>query len=351
MQAVSGRLARNIYFWCWMIYMRLEYSYTPLKVALTALLFGLLALLFYGNNLLLIPRLLAKRKYARYLLFYALLVLIVALFYTATLKAVAHFRPDIKDWMISPLVTSRETPELSLPSLLREMPGYYFVLFCSGLIFATSWYVMQYRQLRHQVEDISKKQLQTELAYLKAQINPHFLFNTLNNLYTLTLRKSDRAPQVVEGLSSIMRYFLQDAAADMVSVEKEKEVMEAYIAVELLRLTNKDGLQFVIETDGHYSVPPLLWVPVLENVFKHGTRFISDRYDAAFRFSIQDGEMRISSKNTFKQTGSAASGEGTGLANLRKRLQLLFPDRHQFSTRKEGSYFITDLSIHLHGKD
>lgn len=352
MRALSGRIARNIYFWCWMISMRLEYAYTPLKVALTALLFALLAALFYGNNLWLMPRLLARKKYLHYLLAYAALVLAVALLYTGTLKAVAHYFPDIKSWMISPLVTSRETPELSAASLIRELPGYYIALFFAGLIFAMSWYVLQYWQLLHRMEDIRRKHLQTELAFLKNQINPHFLFNTLNNLYTLTLRKSDKAPQVVEGLSAIMRYFLQDANAETVSVDKEREIMEAYIEVELLRLSNKEGLSFVIETDRHYSVPPLLWVPVLENVFKHGTRFISDRYDASFKFSIEQGAMRIYSKNTCKDgANSPLQGEGTGLPNLSKRLQLLFPDRHKLSTGKEGNYFITDLSVSLYGKD
>lgn len=351
MRILSGRLARNIYFWSLMVYMRLEVRpITPLKAWLSLWLFGLLALLFYSNNLLLIPRLLARKKYLHYLLSYAALVLVVSLLYTGTLKVVLHYHPDINAWMISALTASSETPELSLLSLLRETISYYFILGFAGWVFAMSWYMMQYWQLTRKMDEIRRQHLQTELAFLKNQINPHFLFNTLNNLYMLTLRKSDKAPQVVEGLSAIMRYFLQEANAETVSVEKEKETMEAYIAVELLRFTNTEGLRFVIETDKHYSVPPLLWVPVLENMFKHGTRFISDRYDAEFRFSIQDDRMRIYSKNTFKQhNGTATEPGGTGLTNLRKRLQLLYPDRHQLTAKAQGSYFITELNIRLNG--
>src|SRR6478735_551522 len=94
MRILSGRVARNIYFWIWMVYMRLEYQYTSLKVALTAWLFALLALLFYGNNLGLIPRFFAKKKYVKYLLSYTALTFVVAVLYTGTLKGIAHYYPD-----------------------------------------------------------------------------------------------------------------------------------------------------------------------------------------------------------------------------------------------------------------
>lgn len=347
---LTGRFARNVYFWAWMVYMRWEYDYTPFKILLTGILFFLIAILFYTNNLLLLPRLISKRKYLAYFLSYTALAAIVATLYTGTLKYVLHFHPEIKVWMISPILASVETAELTVSAFLRETPFYFVWLFLFGLVFAMAWYVMKYGELVLKMEQISKEHLKSELAFLKNQINPHFLFNTLNNLYALTLTKSDKAPQVVEGLASIMRYFLQEANSETISVIREKEIMEAYIDVELLRLSSSEGIRFTIEFDKPCRIPPLLWVPVLENVFKHGTRFISNECDAEFIFTVKENLLHIHSKNTFKKKNeSSEKREGIGLRNLQKRLQLLYPGRHQFFSGEEGHYFTTDVSIQLNG--
>lgn len=326
--------------------MRIDYQYTPLKVIFTGILFSMLALLFYTNNLLLIPRFLSKRRYKEYMLLYAGLVLVVTLLFTGTLKYIAHHCPDIKAWMVSPLIFGNSSPDLSITALIREARPYYFALFIAGGLFAMSWYVANYMELRKRMELTEKKHLQTELDFLRSQINPHFLFNTLNNLYTLTVYKSDHAPEIVERLSTILRYFLYDSNTTTISLEKEKEMMQAYIELELLRLTNKEGLRFVIQTDKPYVVPPLLWVPVLENAFKHSTRFIQDQYDLQFSFTIEQNMMRIYSKNTFK-TAEPPAIEGIGLANLRKRLELLYPGRYELRSGQEGDYYVTDVNIYL----
>ena len=344
----GNRVARNVYFWAALIFTRLDYKYTPVSAICSALLFVLLMALCYTNSLLLVPRLFSKKRYAPYLLLYAVLVLVIAVAYTGVLKWMLHTNPGITVGMVSPLTFDSVSGKLSAGSLLEEMLPYYGILFIVGCIFAMSWYVNNYQRLQHRLDLMDKKHLQTELQFLKNQINPHFLFNTLNNLYTLTIKKSDEAPEVVAQLSAILRYLLYESDSMAVSSEKEKEIMQAYIDLEMLRITEKRNLHFEIETDRQYSIPPLLWVPVLENVFKHGTRFISDAHAVDFRFTIKDAQLNIHSKNTFRHPDTSRPQEaGIGLDNLRKRLQLLYPGRHQFSAGEDEHYYITALNVQL----
>jgi two-component system LytT family sensor kinase len=349
LKAAGSRLAVNIYFWLVFLLMRADYAYTPLKATLTIVLYALLAMLFYTNNLLLVPRLLAKRKYQSYLGLYTLLVFVVASLYTGVLKWTMHYHPDITTGMISSLQVGTESAEWSFGSLMREMPLYFVALAISGAVFSMSWFVMNYQRLQKTMADTQKEHLQAELSFLKSQINPHFLFNTLNNLYALTAKKSDEAPETVAQLSAILRYFLYESNTPLVSSDKELEMMRAYIDLELLRISRKDQLRFSIETDRSYTIPPLLWVPLLENVFKHGTRFIADAYNISFRFTIKNGVLHISSRNTFKATElrDDAAATGIGLANLRKRLELLYPGRHTLEAQTEGPLFMTSLQIQL----
>ena len=341
-------MCRNIYFWIVLISTRLDYSHTPLKVRLTAIIFSLLALLFYTNNLLLVPKLLAKKKYGLYFGLYAILVLIVALLYTFTLKWTIHNYPDIHAGMISPVIMQSESGEMTIRALFREMLPYYITLAIAGALFAMSWFVMNYQRLQGRMEVAQKKHLEAELSFLKSQINPHFLFNTLNNLYALTVKKADEAPEIVAQLSAILRYFLYESDTLLVSSEKEKEMMQAYIDLELLRINGKNNMNFHIETDKPYTIPPLLWVPVLENVFKHGTRFISESYDIEYSFSIAENVLSIHSRNTFKPGQEReATTEGIGLSNLQKRLELLYPGRYKLDISRQGQYFVTMLQIQL----
>ncbi len=126
--------------------------------------------------------------------------------------------------------------------------------------------------------------------------------------------------------------------------------MNAYIDLELLRLSDVDQLHFTIVSDNNYHIPPLLWLPVLENVFKHATRVITDNYFIEYRFEILDHVLTIYSKNNYKSNGSGQTKEkngGIGLENLKKRLSLLYPDKHAIETSNDDSFYTTELKIYL----
>ena len=346
---LGGRVARNIYFWAFMLYSRFDYKYTGWQLFFTIVLFGLLAVMAYGNNFVLVPRLLARKKYVIYWVSYIAFVLLNSMLFLYTLKLMLHYFPGYTIGSVSP-ITSEGSADLSFLSAWKELTTYFSVMFIWGCVFTMCWYVMDYAKQQKLIEATTKKQVETELYFLKNQINPHFLFNTLNNLYALSIKKSENTPNVILKLSSILRYLLYESNVDKVSFEKEKEVMQAYIDLELLRLNQNDGMVFSIHADKPYSIPPLLWLPILENLFKHGTRFIADKYLLEYRFSIENNLLMIYSRNNYKaipENEKTDSAGGVGLENLKKRLSLLYPGKYKFSCQKYDNYYITELEIQI----
>ncbi len=245
-----------------------------------------------------------------------------------------------------------ETGTLTLAAFLHESPGYIACLFIAGSVFAMSWYFTEYQRQQKLMEQTRKEHLEMELTFLKNQINPHFLFNSLNNLYALTVKKSDDAPEVVSRISTILRYLLYESDTRVVRFEKEKEIMQAYINLELIRMTNTANLNFTISADKDYAIPPLLWLPVLENVFKHGTRFISPGYSIDFNFVIENNVLRINSANNFNAgtDEQAKQTEGIGLRNLAQRLDLLYKGNYSMASAQENDRYTISIIINLKGK-
>jgi len=346
---LGGRVARNVYFWALLIYTRFEFKYTWVMAGFTAVIFGWLMVLFYVNNLLLIPKYLSRRKYNRYFLWYTALTAAVTLGYLATIKIMIAWYPQYGPYAISPVVLGNETGVMTVEAFLAEGWPYFITLFITGCIFAMSWYVMDHQRQQKLVEEARKQHLEMELAFLKNQINPHFLFNSLNNLYALTIKKSDAAPEVVSRISTILRYLLYESDTRVVSFSKEKQIMQAYTDLVLLGMTNTENMKFSVSADRNYLLPPLLWLPVLENVFKHGTRFISPSYHIDYSFSIENGILRICSCNTFKpeQSETGKQAGGIGLKNLTQRLNLLFNGNYDMQIKTEDNRYMVDIRINI----
>ncbi len=186
--------------------------------------------------------------------------------------------------------------------------------------------------------------LRSELAYLKAQINPHFLFNTLNSLYALAVTRSEKTPDAISRLSAIMRYVIDDAAADLVPLERELNYTSAYIELEKLRLNKKVNLVYEIRGEAkNKKIAPLLLLPIVENAFKHGVS-ASDESTILISITIEDKTLNLRTQNT---TGKkpAQQGTGLGLSNVQKRLELLYPGKHELTTSEKNNEFITTLMI------
>jgi len=202
-------------------------------------------------------------------------------------------------------------------------------------------------QTQKQKLELMKQNKDSELAMLRSQVNPHFLFNTLNNIYSLVSRKSDHAAGAVMKLSSIMRYMLYDANHQTVPLEKELEYIQSYIDLQQLRIKKKDFIEFNIQGDHrHRDIAPMLLIPFVENAFKHGNKKAGTPGIIIY-FDADNNKIQFSITNYVYNDDSIIKDEagGIGLKNVKRRLELLYPDKYTLDITQKDKMFKVSLEI------
>jgi two-component system LytT family sensor kinase len=219
------------------------------------------------------------------------------------------------------------------------------ILFVTTLSLSTVATIMKhYRLSRENAERASAERTKAELSFLKAQVNPHFLFNTLNNIYTLTLSKSDKAPEAVRKLSEIMRYVTDDSRHDYVPLENEIACARDYIDLQRLRLNEKTSVKFSVHGETNQKpVAPLIFMTFIENAFKYG---ISAHESSEIEISItaSENEIHFFCRNTVFPKKFDVPAIGMGIANARKRLEHVYPGRHKLNIEQDRIYSV-DLKL------
>jgi Histidine kinase len=220
----------------------------------------------------------------------------------------------------------------------------FIVIFVGMLRFAVDWFEFEARK-----KEVENEKLTAELNFLKAQINPHFLFNTLNNLYYLVYTKSDNATEVIAKLSQMMRYMIYDSNHPKVPLNKEIEYMQNYIDLERLRLNSEIPIRFETlgETDG-VAIVPLVFITFLENAFKHG---VSNNRPGAWvdiRIQLNGRECIYTVENSKLDKNPNSNGKsGIGLQNVQRRLELSYPDQYELKTEDLPDSYKVQLKINL----
>jgi LytS/YehU family sensor histidine kinase len=203
---------------------------------------------------------------------------------------------------------------------------------------------------QHEWMQAEKEKTTAELQLLKAQLHPHFLFNTLNNIYAFSLEKSPNTPGLVLKLSSLLSYMLYECKAEQVSLKKELEVMKDYIDLEKERYGDDIEISFNVEGNVKDKyIAPLLLLPFLENAFKHGTSEQLEKPWLSMDISVKQHTLKckiVNSKNVFVPV----SENGIGIQNVKKRLAFLYPDKHELKIFDEGEFFVISLLIELGDK-
>ena len=190
--------------------------------------------------------------------------------------------------------------------------------------------------------------MQAEVNFLRSQVNPHFLFNVLNNLYALTLKKSDLAPDVVLKLSEMMEYMLYDSDDSKVLLQKEIGYLNTYLELEKLRLGSHSDISLTVSGDLNGQViAPLLLLPLVENAMKHGVSKQNGNAWLHGDLQVSKSLVKLNIENSKPLLNRHEGKGGIGLDNLRKRLELLYPSRHQLRIEDKGNSFIVDLEIEL----
>ncbi|HUH45854.1 MAG TPA: histidine kinase, partial [Arenibacter sp.] len=205
------------------------------------------------------------------------------------------------------------------------------------------WYLQKKRTI-----EAEQQRTVAELKLLKAQLHPHFLFNTLNNLYSHTLESSPKSPEIVLKLSSLLRFMIYDSNTPKISLVKEIELLQNYISLEQLRYGDRLDLSLTITGNiGQYQIAPLLLLPFLENAFKHGTSKQIDMCWISFYLSMDESRMSFKLVNSIDPEEVKAKIGGLGLQNVRQRLELLYKNCHRLEMVKLDEVFVVDLEIDL----
>lgn len=289
--------------------------------------------LFYLNIYVLIPKLLFR---SRIFLFGLCFISIIVCIYLVSWLLDQYFvRPYFPDNAHIPHT------QLSFKAFLENGLVLAVLLGCvTGLKVFTKW--MKDVTLINQLQQTN---LKTELEQLKSQINPHFLFNTLNNLLVLTKTDPDKAAQVLLGLSDLLRYQLYDSARETIQLSKDIDFINNLLALEKIR---KDDFDYEIYTEGRLEgigLPPFLFISFVENAIKHGASTVGHSY-LKIKFRLIDKTLVFTSENSKPPVRNNSIG-GIGLKNIRRRLELLYPGNHELLiSEDQHTYFVT-LTIQL----
>ncbi len=214
-------------------------------------------------------------------------------------------------------------------------------------LFSSFFFAKQYLQFKNRADRAEKEKVKAELDFLKSQINPHFYFNTLNNLYGLALLKSDKAPNAILKLSEIMEYVIYDARSEKVALDREIEYLRNYIELERLRLEGDAKVHFEVNgsTEG-LQIAPLLLLPLIENAFKHGANSTQDAVDIKMVININpsNSDVELMVKNKFE---AVEKTPGLGIENLKKRLDLIYPNQYKLKHESLDNFYIATLNVGL----
>jgi sensor histidine kinase YesM len=297
---------------------------------------GAYALVFYINYLWLVNKYFFTRK----LLWYAVLNVI---FILAIVYATMELRSYFFSYEMKPDDSHHVRPPKRLFVYLETLWAAVPLFFAIALRILERW-----RKSQTQQKEVATVQLQSELQHLRYQLQPHFFFNSLNNIYSLVDVSPDRAKETIHALGKLMRYLLYETNTDLVSLSREIDFMQKYIELMQIRTSDKTRIfvQFP-EVKKDVQIAPLLFISLIENAFKHG---VSADQEVAIFFDMQVDKNRIrfvARNQNLPKSDTDKSGSGIGLNNLEKRLELLYPDAYLFVRRIEGEQFIAELELFM----
>jgi len=308
------------------------------------------AILFYANYLFLIDKFFFNR---RFIIYTVINIGLIAIFVLIRYYISESLKPEPTGMSGMEIGIDRRYPQFegrrrthAPPFYMRMIFDYVSIIFVIGLSVAIKTTARWYKDSIN-LEQAKSVQLEADLKNLKSQLNPHFLFNTLNNIYSLIAVNQDRAQDAVHRLSNLLRYVMYDNNEKFVSMDKELEFTRNYIDLMKLRLNPEVKLGVIIESNGSKDmVASLMFVTLIENAFKHGINNLKDSFiDISILVDSGKGVLCTVENSLFEEEKNMESRTGIGLANLSKRLELLYPDKHEFVVKRRNESFFAILRI------
>lgn len=304
-----------------------------------ALLHGLFNMVFnmiaaYLNYFIFLPRFLERKKIGRYLLEFLI-----------PFAAITFVRVHLQRYIIDGYTHKFDYFYSNVFIVQLAAVSLFIVLFVAMLRFAKDWFEFEARK-----KEIENEKLTAELTFLKAQINPHFLFNTLNNLYYLAYSKSENTTEVIAKLSQMMRYMIYESNHSRVLLSREIEYMQNYISLERLRLNNQIPIKF--EVDGKVEdvwITPLIFITFLENAFKHGVTNNNPNawVNVSIRLENKTCIYRVENSKIMNAQTDNGGKSGIGLQNVKRRLELSYPGSYQLEVDDKPDRYAVELNLTL----
>ncbi len=289
------------------------------------------ALLSYLNYFIFLPGLLAKPNKWKYVVQFIFIFAII-------ISLRIYLERDILN-----VSTNREGYLYSMRFVVQVVTSNLFIVIFVGMLsFTEDWFELEARR-----KEIEHEKLAAELNFLKAQINPHFLFNTLNNLYYLAYTKSDNTTEVIAKLSQMMRYMIYDSNHSKVPLSKEIEYMENYISLERLRLNNQIPIKFELKGNTeNVLIAPLIFITFLENAFKHGVSNSNPNAWVNISIELKDDQCIYQVENSkLEEKVETHEKSGIGLQNVQRRLELSYLGKHQLSMEEKPDRYLVKLNL------
>ncbi len=307
---------------------RVQFEFLP-RIVITPIL-------TYLNYLVLVPLLLLRKKMWQYIL----VSVVVLVLFNIILKNYFSAGPLERISQITQMTNM--APLVRLSEAMTAVVSLSFFLLGGVLGLTKDFYR---REKLSRLKEVNRKE--TELQFLRAQLNPHFLFNSLNSIYSLVRDKSSEAPHAVITLSELMRYMIYEAKKELVPLVKEIEYIRNFTQLQILRLSDSKNVKIRICGDYEDSlIAPLLLIPFVENAFKYGTDFKGNTY-VDISLKIVSGTLFFSVVNKVGAYKKDMENSGIGLENIKSRLQMLYPNEHVLNIKKTQGNYEVNLELQL----
>lgn len=292
---------------------------------------GLLALVIYINLSVLIPKFAQPRRWVAYVIF---LILDFSLYV---------FGKNAHDVYLNGYVIGDPEKQWFFYNTFYNLSiAFFYMAFAVALQLSREWY-----EQREHIRKIEIEKLNTELDYLKAQINPHFLFNSINTIYFQIDKQNSKARETLSSFSEMLRYQLYECNGHEVDIEKEISYLKNYVDLQRHRKDENYRILFNHQDVSGFRIAPLLLIPFVENAFKHVSHFPREN-EIDIQLHRENGSFKMSVRNTCDNSASNSSASGgIGLKNASRRLELLYPSRHELSIKKGARSFEVNLELKL----
>lgn len=341
MEIKLDRILKHLLVWMVLFFIPHIFASIPLYPQLMAyevMIYIAPIFVFYVHAYIMVPHFFVKRKFVLY--FVSLVLLFVVFKIGVSYLEVFHERyiELLQELNVKP----RHPRELDDAHML-QLVAFFMTLAASGM----HSYSVQYTKREKKMRELEKQQVESNLQLLKSQLSPHFLFNAMNSLYSMSLKKSEELPKAILTISDLLRYVTYDSAENLVPIQKEIDYIENYLRIQRMRLSEGSSVVFSVKNDGpNVKIAPMILIPFVENAFKHGKNS-NGEVTIFSTLNISDSMLDFYIRNSKSFENQKDIAHGIGIQNVKSRLDLLYGNTYSLDIIDSENYYEVSLKLQL----